>query len=552
MSRILLSSSLAFFLGFVGNAAAQPPTKEVVIYNNSTSHTIFPVFSVPIYSGANVADLWMQAQFNVKTTDTYTQLFQTTKVYRAYVNLSNGGIPPGHSATISVPFYTQLLAYTASNLGTVPDQFIDWWNAERLYLFADSAAVSAASITDGTAGFPQPVAPYPGAAAPTCTNSDGSPCVVSLFANTIEPPANIPFQLLEYTFASAEGPPPGGSLPPGSRLTIDVTKVNYDVSALDSVYLPIALGPLHKQQPLLDPTLSNYLGTGSTVEAFNSSVAAFAAGGAGWPFFVPAYFVPGTMNPLFGATCSLAPLAGQSAYLFPKTPGTYNLLVDSYDGYPSSSTTGTNPPIPPILSSQPANYATFPGYAANMCVSMGIDPYATPNLGTNGQEIVNLWGKCTASSSDVTQTCKDIRTVSAFFISNYTASCTGVPDVVSTLVAVYGWVPIRFPQYSAPFCQGRALATTPRYTEAIKAYCRLQYNYLNPDTGVGYIFNPYTQLIHQTLKSSAYAFSIDDQLAFRHLTDTGIIIAIGGTHGLIDTTPTALPTARTYSEFCRQ
>jgi hypothetical protein len=61
--------SLALFLlAFVPGIAAaktlsvpQPPTKKLVIYNDSTKNTIYPVISIGIKSGN--PDLWMQAQF---------------------------------------------------------------------------------------------------------------------------------------------------------------------------------------------------------------------------------------------------------------------------------------------------------------------------------------------------------------------------------------------------------------------------------------------------------------------------------------------------------
>jgi hypothetical protein len=65
------------------------------------------------------------------------------------------------------------------------------------------------------------------------------------------------------------------------------------------------------------------------------------------------------------------------------------------------------------------------------------------------------------------------------------------------------------------------------------------------------VFNPYTQLIHQTLESSSYAFSIDDELSFKRFIDNGIIISIGGDGGLVNKRPTPLPTLDTYKKQCR-
>ena len=115
--------------------------------------------------------------------------------------------------------------------------------------------------------------------------------------------------------------------------------------------------------------------------------------------------------------------------------------------------------------------------------------------------------------------------------------------------AVYGWVPISYNN-----CTGSALVNTPGvpdYQIAITTYCDLQYNYLQSGVPASDIFNPYTYFIHDALQSSAYAFSIDDQLAFRHLVAAGIILAIGGTNGLQDTEPSPLPNRQTYAQHCR-
>src|SRR3954465_388013 len=115
------------------------PTKTIDIYNNSTTETIYPV----IVAGAKfdpdpgpellVHDLWMQAQFDISVTDVNTRAFQTRKIYRIWVNKQNG-IPPLGSVTVTLPFYTQLLPATAADLGKVDDQFVDWWNAMRVFI----------------------------------------------------------------------------------------------------------------------------------------------------------------------------------------------------------------------------------------------------------------------------------------------------------------------------------------------------------------------------------------------------------------------------------
>jgi hypothetical protein len=125
-----------------------PPIKKITIVNNSAGK-IYPVLSIGIKLGN--PDLWMQAQFvsDFPNKNPYPP-FPTTLVYRAYINEKNG-IPPKHSVQITVPFFTQLKQVTASNIGVNSDQFIDWWNAARVYLFDGATALNAAKITDGQA-----------------------------------------------------------------------------------------------------------------------------------------------------------------------------------------------------------------------------------------------------------------------------------------------------------------------------------------------------------------------------------------------------------------
>lgn len=124
-----LSLSLPLFLAFAATAAAQTgtvPTKEIVIYNSPDSKdSIYPVMEAARNVG--ITDLWMQAQLKINKGETFARPFPRTQNYRAYINLP-GGIRPGSSVTIKVPFYTQLKEVTPNDLGKGNDQYIDWWN----------------------------------------------------------------------------------------------------------------------------------------------------------------------------------------------------------------------------------------------------------------------------------------------------------------------------------------------------------------------------------------------------------------------------------------
>jgi hypothetical protein len=143
-------------------------------------------------------------------------------------------------------------------------------------------------------------------------------------------------------------------------------------------------------------------------------------------------------------------------------------------------------------------------------------------------------------------TCVRLREQFAFFRMNYINTCKTMPDFNSTIQAIYGFVPIRFNG-----CAGGGLKDTPGFEEVIGHYCDLQYNYLTAIPKAD-IFNPYTQLIHDTLKSSAYAFSIDDKVSFKHVEGTGIILTIAGAHGLENETPSPLPNEDNFRNQCRE
>ena len=331
MKRTVTSCLLLFslaFLGFAGAAlAANPPctaTKPIpckflrIINNNPAGGSNIYVFFESFIQDPAKADLWMQAYFNlgpnpnvtdwVKVGDAYVspRRFVTTRIRRGYIQIGNDvsgngeGIAPGTSVDIVLPFYTQLLTTTDANLGKVPDQYIDWWNSGRIYFFDTPAAYHSTKVTNannptvpGGQLPPPPVKVLAGAAVPSCTSSNGKKCSVTLFENAIEPIANIPFQLQEYTLASAEGPPEDNSQKPPGRTAMQLEFINYNVSSLDSVFLPVAMGPLTKAGDSVDKatkTPTPYVGTALTTAQFRQTLDKFSSSGNNWPFFVPAYF----------------------------------------------------------------------------------------------------------------------------------------------------------------------------------------------------------------------------------------------------------------------
>lgn len=217
------------------------------------------------------------------------------------------------------------------------------------------------------------------------------------------------------------------------------------------------------------------------------------------------------------------PQSGDLAYPLPSIPSANVVLAESYK---------VPAPAPPVISSNTQD-----------------DDGKDPILGDTAQGIVTLWNNCTSSSDDNSVTCQRIRDVYNFFLSDYQQTCgfSGSPDVPTMLTQVYGWA-----QFAG--CS-HALAENPGHSKAIAEYCELQYNYLfntKPDE----IFNPYTELIHKTLQSNAYAFSIDDKAAFKSVPSTdqgtspGLVIVLGGPKGLVNNKQATLPNAKNFTQYC--
>ena len=517
---------------YAGNAGAQaPPTKEITVYNNSTTDTIYPMLAG--FEG-NV-DLWLQAQFNVPNPKTQTfcnnSPFLFTKcppgggaqppagapptLFRAYIN-PNKGILPQQFVSITVPFYTQLAKTTPATIGTLSQQYIDWWNAQRIFFYDGKTAKTGAFNynvdSTGKTVPPTPVTPIAGAVIPSCAADNMFNCepvtVVSYIG--IFPTGSIPFDFGEYTLAAAEGPPPGGLLPPGSPFKINRATVNFNVSAVDGVYLPIAMAASGNKTPVQ----RQYLGTVSTFNTVTSTINGFSDKGASWPYYWPSYFSiaqPTAAKP--------TPQNGNAPYRLPKVASANVVFAELYK---------VPAPSPPVLSS-------------NTTKTSG----KNPALGTVAKGVVTLWTTCTTTSNK-SDTCMKIRDVFNFFSKNYLDTCglgPPLPDTPTMLRQVYGWA--EFPGCS------HALVDTPGYAKTISEYCELQYNYLVTGIKTLELFNPYTQLIHKTLATNAYAFSIDDKAAFKSVPGDGLIITIGGKKGLVYPNEQApLPTLGNLHDYC--
>jgi hypothetical protein len=161
----------------------------------------------------------------------------------------------------------------------------------------------------------------------------------------------------------------------------------------------------------------------------------------------------------------------------------------------------------------------------------------TPN--TIFADLKTNWTVCTTDGGN--SQFADCTAVKALFdlnVANYLSLCPGPPPAPSLdeyLQHVYGWVPFA--------CAGvtNELALTPgaNYQAAEKSYHSLQYNYQLVPPPVPFIFNPYVSLIHSPtyLDMNAYAYSIDDAVGNMNVLGNGVIIAVGGAHGLPNPNP---------------
>ena len=273
------------------------PTKILAFFNNS-NETIYPVIEAPV-SGVTppvmaLRDPWLQAQFAVNNANISTLTFEATKLHRIYVNGING-IPPMQTALVSIPFYSYLVPNPSN--GSVADEYVDWWKSMRVYIYDVQSFLIQTQSESGV----NPVTLYPPAPVPTCVSGCSE---VSIFNAITILPTNGPQQLSEYTFAAVDTVTP--------PYPINNTIVNYNYSAVDQVYLPLALEPYGS-------SLIGYTGTISSLTSFRNNLANFQAALPNWPLYsgLPYPRIPGAYNVAVGnsqLTSTVAQTAAFSAY----------------------------------------------------------------------------------------------------------------------------------------------------------------------------------------------------------------------------------------------
>lgn len=460
-----------------GNKITIKP-KTITIYNNSEA-TIYPI----IATSKNSVNEWIQGCFGT------TEPYPTNFVYKLYVN-EGTGIEPKSSITITLPLYSEL----------AKDRYITWWNGGRVVL---------ADKNDRLRNKQDEVLATP--AGVTCEGQN-TECKLSTYSSDVQFPENIYAQLSEYTFGDSIIPPKK------SVRLLKPENVGYNISYVDHVYMPVAIGP--KNNPYI-----GFSGSAMSLTKFREQLDSFLKNiGQGWPVY------------------NLSEL---------KLPGGYNIFAQRTGTLPPEDNVPVKPKdgFPPVLTVLPC--------IKGECTE---EQKKSLHFGDSVQRMQNLWGSCVNWDEDlskyVTQKVdcpQDLKekfgVLQQFFKQNHQQylqmyaekKCNLTPGVDpvafnywEAIKHIYGWV---------PFNEGCGAAANPLSDTKIPGWDHakiqsmyihdLQYNYKGNNTPET-LFNPYVQLIHDKnyLSMDAYGFSVDDAVGFMSELGDGLIFTVGGTNGL--------------------
>jgi hypothetical protein len=454
--------------------------KTITIRNN-TEGTIYPV----VATSNNSVNEWIQACF--RSTEPYPTKF----VYKLHVN-EGKGIPAGSSVTVTLPLYSELSK----------GDYITWWNGGRVLLADRKERLIDEQEDKKLAATPDGV---------SC-QGDGTACELSTYSSNIQFHEDVYAQLSEYTF--------GDSImtPTQPERLLKPENVGYNISYVDHVYLPVAIGPKNNRY-------IGYSGSKASLGDFRKILTAFRDGpGEGWPVY------------------NLGEV---------KLPGGYNIFAQR-DGHVNPAddlpvkTPGDNPPV-----------LTVQRCIAGQCS----DQEKTDlHFGQAVQRMQDLWGSCVAWDGSEAAFVKnpiscpaDMQTnmeaVKQFFIQNHKnylqlyaeGKCTGstpqkpVFNYWEALTHIYGWVP--FNEGCGASANKLKDTSIPGWThDKIQSMYihELQYNHLQQKVkdDPTLTFNPYVKLIHEDLDMNAYGFSVDDAVGFMTELGDGLIFTVGGTKGL--------------------
>lgn len=453
--------------------------KTITIHNNS-DEPIYPA----IATSMNEVNEWLQGC--LRTTEPHPTQF----IYKTYVN-EGQGLPPHSSVQLTLPLMSQL----------DPQRYITWWNGGRVIL------------ADKPDRLRNPDDQDMGAVGGVGCEGQNTPCTLSIYQSKEGIPENSYAQLSEYTF--------GDSIPvDGQARWFKPENVGYNISYVDHVYMPVAIGP--KNNPYI-----GYSGSAQSLSLFRQKIDAFlnSPAGSGWPLFN---------------------LDGR------KLPGGYNIFAMRSGTLSPNEDVPVKPAggFPPVL--------TVLRCLQNQCTDQ---EKKSLHFGDAVQNMQNLWGSCVSWGSEditphVTQTIvcpselkNDMGLIKQFFEQNYNdysrnydtdPACSKAQkkiefNFLSALSHIYGWV--QFNEGCSAATNKLAATTIPGWDhhKIQQLYINdLQYNHHQPyfHGDAQLAFNPYVKLIHEDLQMNAYAFSVDDAIGFMSELGDGLIFTVGGTQGL--------------------
>jgi len=508
-------------------AGAADCFKEIRIVNN-TEGTIYPIIQgskqlTEALGGCVTGDIWLQRALN----DT-KNCYKVNSNYYVYVNPKTG-IKKGETVSVKLPWWSKLDRRRRPNA----DTYVDWWRGGRIYFFDDQQALfDSYRVNGGRKG--EPIAYASGSPQVTCNTAFANACLATeltavrvqdnVLGSTVENKS--PFQLNEWTFGDVLSVSNGG--------TLIGLNLNYNVSNVDQLYLPVAMEPI---KPGYDV---GYMGTIMTVADWRARLVGFTGANAAqtnatkWPIY---------NNPINPTTRKKRyPNAGIRV---PSALALINFYMEPayIDGDVN------NPEMIPLPK-----------------------PYDRNALPVRVKAMMQNWVNCTTApytNCPLHEWYTPIKTSFDTSYKAYLAKCWdpakspqwmkpeagGLPKLETYLRFVHGWVPFRVDQVAGRACSNVDVPDLPLTKQppselgyAPVNYMKLQYDWDQMGATGAQIFNPYTMLMHGAvsanfLDTSAYAFSIDDHESFQNHPGTGIIFAIGGPNGLPNKTkvPSRVP-----------
>jgi hypothetical protein len=292
----------------------------------------------------------------------------------------------------------------------------------------------------------------------------------TIFKSPVALPANDPAQLTEYTLADVDKHETTTNI-----WSLVVGNVDYDISYVDHVYLPVAMGPIK------NPDNVGYIGSIQDVDQFRQVMGTFLTDFTGWPRY---------LDPL-----------SKLAYL--RIPGPYN----AYKQYDS---------IEKTIIEKPGQAITNLGILWNYCVTTSDQSQTCLSARTvNGFFLRNY-----------------------AMVNRMECNPPGprplppTPTLTDLLAHVYGWVP--WNEHCSGGAAANDLALATDYKAVHATYITLEYTSLSAKFPYQ-TFNPYVNLVHDTKylnMPGSYAFSVDDDVGNIHVASQGLIITVGGSFGL--------------------